>query len=173
MDTIKASLQDARGGHHSQGKQDHQPTTEHLERQHVSSTQNNTTKTARKALPTGRPAGAESEDDAPPAEEQSETDHSSAKPLFTRGISVFDQTAITSAAPTPAGEISNPMSFGVGKSVSRQRESHLPDLELLQKVRAMSTAQKAQVAIPDPEPEPELEDDFGEDLSRQETEKGR
>lgn len=109
----------------------------------------------RKALPTGRqePA-AETDDQARPE-----------KPAFTRGISVIDQTAVTSSAPTPAGEIQNPMSFGVGKSISRQRESHLPDEDLREQVRAMKRGEQLD--------ELEGDDEFGEDLSRQETAKRR
>lgn len=160
MDSIRCSLEDARGGKalRSQPKEAalSQPTSEHRETQRTltSGTPNNTTK--RTALPTGSPA---------PTHEVEATAAAANKPAYTRGISVFDQTACTSAAPTPAGEISNPMSFGMGQSISRQRESHLPDLDLVEKIRSMSTTQKVQVA--------DEEDDFGPDLSRQETEKGR
>lgn len=60
------------------------------------------------------------------------------RPAFTRGASVLDGTAVTSAAPTPAGEVANPMARGSGpaqaqaqaqRQTQRQRESHLPDLD--------------------------------------------
>lgn len=116
----------------------------------------------RKALPTGRPTNATQDNneatlDGNPA--------SSVKPAFTRGISVIDQTAVTSAAPTPAGEIQNPMSFGMGQSMARQRESHLPDEDLREQVRRMSRAE--------PLDDIEGDENFGDDLSRQETEKAR
>lgn len=58
-------------------------------------------------------------------------------PGLMRGMSAIDNTALVSADPTPAAEISNPMNGGVTASGllrggSRQRESHLPDLEVLQ-----------------------------------------
>lgn len=77
----------------------------------------------------------------------------------------MDQTAVTSTAPTPAGEIQNPMSFGMGQSMARQRESHLPDEDLRQRIRTMSKGE--------PLGEMEGDDEFGDDLSRQETEKAR
>lgn len=52
------------------------------------------------------------------------------KPAFTRGPSMLDGTAVTSAAPTPAGEIPNPMAYNTPATATRQRESHLPDLDL-------------------------------------------
>ncbi|CAN8098566.1 unnamed protein product [Discula destructiva] len=165
MDSIRSGLQDARGGKPIQQIKDQetlQPTSEHRERLPTSSAHENNT-TARRALPTGRPAN--NYDAAPPSQPGLDP---SAKPPFTRGISVIDQTAVTSAAPTPAGEISNPMSFGMGQSVSRQRESHLPDLDLVKKVRAMSTVNKAE-----PVDAVSGEDESGPGLSRQETEKGR
>lgn len=120
-------------------------------------------------LPTSRPAhAAQKRDEAPlaPSEPQQEPEPDrAAKPAFTRGPSVFDQTAVTSAAPTPAGEISNPMSFGMGQSVSRQRESHQPDLDLLLKVRAMSTVNK----VREPDQVPSGKDEVRADSSRQET----
>lgn len=118
----------------------------------------------RKALPTGRSTHAMQESNEVPLDSESSS-LSAAKPAFTRGISVIDQTAVTSAAPTPAGEIQNPMSFGMGQPVARQRESHLPDEDLREKVRAMSRSE--------PLDDVEGNDDFGEDLSRQETEKAR
>lgn len=116
----------------------------------------------RKALPTGRPTYATQDNNGAPLDSNPS---SLEKPAFTRGISVIDQTAVTSTAPTPAGEIQNPMSFGMGQPVARQRESHLPDEDLREKVRAMSRSE--------PLDDVEGNDDFGEDLSRQETEKAR
>lgn len=49
-----------------------------------------------------------------------------AKPVFNRGPSMLDFTAITSAGPTPAGEFAPSASYFDG---SRLRESHLPDEE--------------------------------------------
>lgn len=149
---------------HNQGKPaPPQATSEHRERQHTPLAQNTTTTTTtgRQHQPTTRSAAP----NAPPAQLE-------AKPVFTRGVSMFDQTAVTSAAPTPAGEISNPMSFGMGRSIDRQRESHLPDEDLLRVVRAMSTTQRARPGD-EGEGEVEGEDEFGEDLSRRETEKAR
>lgn len=116
----------------------------------------------RKALPTGRPAAAAQDYNNAAFDSDSP---SPAKPAFTRGISVIDQTAVTSTAPTPAGEIQNPMSFGVGRSMARQRESHLPDEDLRERVRSMSKGEAFDDAAGD--------DEFGDALSRQETEKGR
>ncbi|KAG6362486.1 hypothetical protein INS49_010717 [Diaporthe citri] len=49
-----------------------------------------------------------------------------AKPVFNRGPSMLDFTAVTSAGPTPAGEVPPSASYFDG---SRLRESHLPDKE--------------------------------------------
>lgn len=49
-----------------------------------------------------------------------------AKPVFNRGPSMLDFTAVTSAGPTPAGEFPHSGSYFDG---SRLRESHLPDKE--------------------------------------------
>lgn len=113
----------------------------------------------RTALPSGRRA-------APARQIHDESSAPDHKPAFTRGLSVMDQTAVTSTAPTPAGEIQNPMSFGVGRSVSRQRESHLPDEDLRKQVRAMSKGEPLDDGGGDDD------DEVGEDLSRQETLKG-
>lgn len=75
---------------------------------------------------------AENYDDAPPGVPG--PDHSAArdtlckqaKPVFNRGPSMLDFTAITSAGPTPAGELPPSASYFDG---SRLRESHLPDEE--------------------------------------------
>lgn len=141
MDRTKFRLQDTRGGakailgQHNEAMT--QPTAEHREMQPTSSSQNSTGQRA--VAPALSAPAAQNHNKAPPVQA---VPHFSAKPAFTRGISVVDQTAVTSAAPTPAGEISNPMSFGVGQSIARQRESHLPDVDLLAKVRAMSTVNR-------------------------------
>lgn len=115
----------------------------------------------------GRPVeAAQNYDEAPPG--QPGPDYSSRpRPAFTRGASVMDQTAITSAAPTPAGEIPNPMSFGLAKSISRQRESHLPDLDVRDGDVYTSEGFRTQ-----PDEEISGVDEFGPELSRQETERG-
>lgn len=83
------------------------------------------------------PAGAtvqhaENYDEAPPGvpgPEHSARDtlRKQAKPVFNRGPSMLDFTAVTSAGPTPAGELAPLASYFDG---SRLRESHLPDEEL-------------------------------------------
>lgn len=96
------------------------------------------------------PAGAtvqhaENYDDAPPGVPG--PDHSSArdalrkqaKPVFKRGPSMMDFTAVTSAGPTPAGEVPPSGSYFDG---SRLRESHLPDEE--QKAQQLEGAGEAQ-----------------------------
>lgn len=186
MDSLTSTLNKARGRDNVIGGPGNEttpkPATQHLETQ-PRAKQNNATKSAdqqrsrhkdnnavsqqqsagqRKALPTGRPTyTTQDNDEAAPDSDLSSLE----KPAFTRGISVIDQTAVTSTAPTPAGEIQNPMSFGMGQPVARQRESHLPDEDLRERVRAMSKSE--------PLDSIEGDDDFGEDLSRQETEKAR
>lgn len=68
-------------------------------------------------------------DEAPP--EQPDSTSFAKKPVFTRGPSVMDYTAIISAGPTPAGEIPNPFVLNIVKGESRQRESHLPDIDIV------------------------------------------
>lgn len=186
MDSLTSTLNKARGRDNVIGGRGMEttpkPATQHLETQ-PRVMQNNATRSTdqqrpvhkdnnaashqsmgqRKALPTGRPTHAMQESNE--VSLGSDSSSAAAKPAFTRGISVIDQTAVTSAAPTPAGEIQNPMSFGMGQPVARQRESHLPDEDLREKVRAMSRSE--------PLDDVEGNDDFGEDLSRQETEKAR
>ncbi|KAG8159385.1 hypothetical protein KVR01_011046 [Diaporthe batatas] len=60
-----------------------------------------------------------------------------AKPVFNRGPSMLDFTAVTSAGPTPAGEVPPSASYFDG---SRLRESHLPDMELKTTRRQTVTA---------------------------------
>lgn len=91
------------------------------------------------------------------------------KPTFNRGQSMMDYTAITSAGPTPANEIPNPMSSHMRGS--RIRESHMPDqIESLRR----GTINEADAERPRREPDDETrgEDEFGPSLSRQETETG-
>lgn len=74
---------------------------------------------------------AENHDDAPSdvpgpdnSSAQVDTLRKQAKPVFNRGPSMIDFTAVTSAGPTPAGEVAPAGSYFDG---SRLRESHLPD----------------------------------------------
>lgn len=124
---------------------------------------------ARQPLPSGRPVpAARNYDEAPPG--QPGPDFSGSipkKPAFTRGPSMIDETAITSAAPTPAGEIADPMRFGVSRGGARQRESHLPDLD----IRDADFSGNGTFKHSDDEIRGT--DEFGPELSRQETEKPR
>lgn len=117
-----------------------------------------------RATTSGLVGSAQNYDEAPPGVPG--PDFSARKPVFTRGASVMDQTAVTSAAPTPAGEISNPMGF-IPKGSSRQRESHLPDLDLLQAEAARHGGSQVQ-----PKDEISGTDEFGSELSRAEVEAG-
>lgn len=119
----------------------------------------------RQPLPSGRPVpAAQNYDEAPPGVPGPDFSGGiSKKPAFTRGPSVYDETAISSAAPTPAGEISDPMRFGVGRAGSRQRESHLPDLD----IRDADVYGNGNFKEPDDEIRGT--DEFGPELSRQET----
>lgn len=104
-------------------------------------------------------------DEAPPG--LSGPDYSARKPVFTRGLSVIDNTAIISAAATPAGEISNPMGMSLVNGGSRQRESHLPDLDLLQAELDSSGTSQIQ-----PKDEISGNDKFGSNVSRAEVDTG-
>lgn len=131
----------------------------------------------RQPLPNGRPAVpvAQNYDEAPPG--QPGPDFSSAaaapsgalsnnkKPAFTRGPSVMDGTAVTSAAPTPAGEIPNPMAYNSAATAQRQRESHLPDLD----VRDADVYGSGTFSGEEPVGEIAGTDEFGPELSREET----
>lgn len=70
------------------------------------------------------------DDDAPPGVPEPDpssardTLRKQAKPVFNRGPSMLDFTAVTSAGPTPAAEAAHSGSYFDG---SRLRESHLPD----------------------------------------------
>lgn len=108
---------------------------------------------------------AQNYDEAPPG--QPGPDFSARKPVFTRGPSVMDYTAVTSAAPTPAGEIANPLGTSMPQGGSRQRESHLPDLELLESERNSSGVSRLQ-----PKDEISGTDGYGSELSRAEVENG-
>lgn len=82
-------------------------------------------------------------DEAPPGvtgPDQSARDtlRKQAKPVFNRGPSMLDFTAITSAGPTPAGELPPSASYFDG---SRLRESHLPDEEDLERMRRQTVAE--------------------------------
>lgn len=185
MDSLGRTLNNVRGRHNASGGRGKDtapmPEVQHLEAQPMD-VQNNTLRSAgqhptnkandtilqqqitgqRKALPTGRPTPAAQYNNKTSLNSDSSSPE---KPAFTRGVSVIDQTAVTSTAPTPAGEIQNPMSFGMGQSIARQRESHLPDEDLREQIRTMSKGEHADGR--------EGYDEFGDDLSRQETEKGR
>lgn len=82
---------------------------------------------------------------------------------------MMDYTAVTSAGPTPANEIPNPM--GSHLRGSRMRESHLPD-----EVDSMrrQTVTETDTELPRRELGDEIRgtDKFGPSLSRQETETG-
>lgn len=134
---------------------------------------------------------AENYDDAPPGVPG--PDHSSArdtlrkqaKPVFKRGPSMMDFTAVTSAGPTPAGEVPPSGSYFDG---SRLRESHLPDEEEEKKQqqldgeegntmrrRRRETVTEADSELPRgvlPGDEVRGEDAFAPRTSRQETEGG-
>lgn len=122
---------------------------------------------ARQARTSRMPGSAHNHDEAPPG--QPGPDFSARKPPFTRGPSVIDGTAITSAAPTPAGEISNPMNPSIVKVGSRQRESHLPDLDI-QKPESTGSS-TSQVRL-EPRDETSGIDEFGPHTLRAETEAG-
>lgn len=143
------------------------------------------------------PAGAtvqhaENYDDAPPGvpgpdHSARDTLRKQAKPVFKRGPSMMDFTAVTSAGPTPAGEVPPSGSYFDG---SRLRESHLPDEEEERKQqqqqldggegdtmrrRRRETVTEADSELPRgvlPGDEVRGEDAFAPRTSRQETEGG-
>lgn len=91
------------------------------------------------------------------------------KPAFNRGPSMLDYTAVTSAGPTPANEIPNPMSSHMRGS--RRRESHLPDeIDFMRRDTVIET----DTELPRREPGDEIQgaDAFAPTTSRQETETG-
>lgn len=121
---------------------------------------------ARQPLPQGRPApAAQNYDEAPPGQPGPDFSGHGApqKPAFTRGPSMLDGTAVTSAAPTPAGEIPNPMAYNTPATATRQRESHLPDLDL------RDADVYGNGTFREPDDEIRGTDEFGPELSRQET----
>lgn len=116
---------------------------------------------------------AENYDDAPPGGVPG-PDHSArdtlrkqAKPVFNRGPSMLDFTAVTSAEPTPAGEVAPSASYFDG---SRLRESHLPDKEL--ETMRRQTVAETDSELPRRVPGDEVKgaDAFAPRTSRQETE---
>lgn len=82
---------------------------------------------------------------------------------------MLDYTAISSAGPTPANEIPNPMSSHM--KGSRMRESHLPDE--IERMRRQTITER-DTGLPRREPGDETlgTDKFAPSLSRQETETG-
>lgn len=125
---------------------------------------------------------AENYDDAPPGvpgpdHSARDTLRKQAKPVFNRGPSMVDFTAVTSAGPTPAGEVPPSASYFDG---SRLRESHLPDEEEEGQQQPEGEAMRRQTV---PETDSELprrvpgdevrgEDAFAPRTSRRETEGG-
>lgn len=82
---------------------------------------------------------------------------------------MLDYTAVTSAGPTPANEIPNPMSSHMRGS--RRRESHLPDeIDFMRRDTVIET----DTELPRREPGDEIQgaDAFAPTTSRQETETG-
>lgn len=80
-----------------------------------------------------------------------------AKPVFNRGPSMLDFTAVTSAGPTPAGEFPHSGSYFDG---SRLRESHLPDEEkeeeedrLEEEAAAATTRRRRRQTVTEADPE--------------------
>ncbi|KAF3769319.1 hypothetical protein M406DRAFT_109359 [Cryphonectria parasitica EP155] len=113
---------------------------------------------------------AQNYDEAQPG--QPGPDFSEDRPAFNRGKSVIDNTALVSAGPTPAFEVSNPMAsaFVKGTGGSRQRESHLPDLDI--RDADVYGSDKEAFEMEEPKDEINGQDEFAPTLSRQETEKG-
>lgn len=109
-------------------------------------------------------------DDAPPGVPGPDfSARNEAKPAFNRGPSMLDYTAVTSAGPTPANEVPNPM--GSHMRGSRIRESHLPDeVDFIR--RQTVTAMNTELPRKEPSDETRGKDEFGPSLSRQETETG-
>lgn len=122
------------------------------------------------------PAGAsvqhaENYDEAPPGVpgpdySTRDTLRKQAKPVFNRGPSVLDFTAVTSAGPTPAGEVPPSGSYFDG---SRLRESHLPDEELETMRRQTVTETDSELPRRVPGDEVQGADAFAPRTSRQET----
>lgn len=127
---------------------------------------------------------AENYDDAPPGvpgpdHSARDTLRKQAKPVFNRGPSMLDFTAVTSAGPTPAGEVAPSGSYFDG---SRLRESHLPDKDKEEEQqqqpetmrRRRETVTEADSELPRLVPGDEVrgEDAFAPRTSRRETESG-
>jgi hypothetical protein len=117
---------------------------------------------------------AENYDEAPPGVpgpdySARDTLRTQAKPVFNRGPSMLDFTAVTSAGPTPAGEVHPSGSYFDG---SRLRESHLPDQE--PEAMRRQTVAESDSERPRRVPGDEVrgEDAFAPRTSRQETEAG-
>jgi hypothetical protein len=115
---------------------------------------------------------AENYDDAPPGvpgpdHSARDTLRKQAKPVFNRGPSMLDFTAVTSAGPTPAGEVPPLASYFDG---SRLRESHLPDQEMETMRRQTVTETDSELPRRVPGDEVRGEDAFAPRTSRQETE---
>ncbi|KAL1849848.1 hypothetical protein Daus18300_013161 [Diaporthe australafricana] len=92
-----------------------------------------------------------------------------AKPVFNRGPSMLDFTAVTSAGPTPAVEVPKASYF----DGSRRRESHLPDDGAVETMRRQ-TVTETDSELPRLVPSDEVQgpDAFAPRTSRQETESG-
>lgn len=122
---------------------------------------------------------AENYDEAPPGVpgpdySARDTLRKQAKPVFNRGPSMLDFTAVTSAGPTPAGEFPPQGSYFDG---SRRRESHLPDAEtpgLPQESMRRQTVTETDSELPRRVPGDEVqgEDAFAPRTSRRETDAG-
>lgn len=115
---------------------------------------------------------AENYDDAPtgvpgPDHSARDTLRKQAKPVFNRGPSMLDFTAVTSAGPTPAGEVPPSASYFDG---SRVRESHLPDKELETMRRQTVAETDSELPRGVPSNEVRRADAFAPRTSRQETE---
>ncbi|KAK2609974.1 hypothetical protein N8I77_003438 [Diaporthe amygdali] len=119
---------------------------------------------------------AENYDEAPPGVPG--PDHSArdalrqqVKPVFNRGPSMLDFTAVTSAGPTPAGELPHAGSYFDG---SRRRESHLPDDDEDVEMMRRQTVTETDTELPRRVPGDEVRgsDAFAPSVSRRETESG-
>lgn len=114
---------------------------------------------------------AENYDEAPPGvpgpdHSARDTLRNQAKPVFNRGPSMLDFTAVTSAGPTPAGEVPPSASYFDG---SRLRESHLPDKELETMRRQTVTETDSELPRRVPGDEVQGSDALAPRTSRQET----
>lgn len=126
------------------------------------------------AAPTAQHAENHDDDDAAPGVPGPDysaraTLRQQAKPVFNRGPSMLDFTAITSAGPTPAAEAPRASYF----DGSRRRESHLPDDGAVEAMRRQ-TVTETDSGLPRLVPGDEVHgaDAFAPQTSRQETESG-